>query len=226
MIIPAVIPKSLDDIAVTTRRVETFTKEIQIDVVDGVFVENISWPYGFREGKGVATDIRVFTDAFAVEVDLMINDPLHELPQWLDAGVKRAVIHIESCKNLSEDITRAAMLCHEREVLLGVSAGNDTSLDALIAILPHADYVQCMGIAHIGVQGEPFDMRVLERIRAIREHFPLLEISVDGSVNKETIVALKDVGVSRFICGSAILGAEDPAAAYKTLSDLVSQARL
>ena len=160
MIIPAVIPKSLDDIVSTVRRVEVFAKEIQIDVVDGIFVENISWPYGFREGKGLPADIHQLAHTCDIEVDLMIHDPLTELPRWLDAGVKRVVIHIESCKNLSEDIARAAMLCHEHGALLGVSAGNDTSLDTVTAVLPHADYVQCMGIARIGVQGEPFDLRV------------------------------------------------------------------
>ena len=52
MIVPAVIPKSLEELFVVAKRVQFFSRELQIDVVDGVFVPNTSWPYGEGEKKG------------------------------------------------------------------------------------------------------------------------------------------------------------------------------
>lgn len=217
IIVPAVIPKTREDILHTAEAIQAFAGELQIDVVDGVFVENISWPYGTGAMKGEPRDVAPIAEHFKVEVDLMIHDALRELPKWVGAGVARAVVHIESCL----DIEEAKKICSEKGVLLGVAANNDTPLDLLFAELPFADYVQCMGIAHIGVQGEPFDERVLKRIQKIKSTFPLLPVGVDGSVNKETIQILRVAGAERFIAGSAILHSENPKVAYQELLALV-----
>jgi ribulose-phosphate 3-epimerase len=78
-----------------------------------------------------------------------------------------------------------------------------------------------MGIARIGSQGNPFDERVLERIRALKSLYPDLEVSIDGSVRAETLPSLIEAGATRFAVGSAILHAEDPEEAYRTLSSIV-----
>ncbi len=79
-----------------------------------------------------------------------------------------------------------------------------------------------MGIASIGAQGQLFDTRVIDRIRAIRHAHAALPISIDGSVNEATITALIDAGADRLVSGSAILRAEDPQRAYETLAHLAS----
>ena len=71
-----------------------------------------------------------------------------------------------------------------------------------------------MGIAKIGSQGQPFDERVLERVRVLRAEYPELTISIDGSVNVETVVLLSQAGADRFVSGSAILKAKNPAEAF------------
>jgi ribulose-phosphate 3-epimerase len=78
-----------------------------------------------------------------------------------------------------------------------------------------------MGIHDIGSQGQPFDTEVLERIKHLKNLFPELIISIDGSVNEKTIPLLLEAGADRFVSGSAILNDENPKSAYERLSALV-----
>src|SRR5690606_8604221 len=101
---------------------------------------------------------------------------------------------------------------------LGFSIGNDTPLETLEAVIGYADYIQLMGIATIGAQGQPFDERVIERIRTFSDaHAATLPISIDGSVNADTLPRLVEAGADRAVVGSAILGAADPRVAYEAL---------
>ncbi len=199
------------------KRIESFSRELQIDVVDGIFVSNTSWPYGEGEMKGSPMGIVELAKKFDIEMDLMIDDALGEIPKWIEAKVKRVVVHVESCF----DVRMARELCDAAHVELGVSASNDTPLDMYLEALEHAHYAQCMGIRRIGVQGEPFDESVFVRIAAVRAKFPAMTISVDGSVNKESIARLSEAGVTRLISGSAILSQPDAEVAYKELLTLV-----
>ncbi len=63
-----------------------------------------------------------------------------------------------------------------------------------------------MGISEIGLQGQEFDERVLDKIRDIKDVNPHILIQVDGSVNNSTIEILEQAGVERFVVGSAFFG--------------------
>jgi pentose-5-phosphate-3-epimerase len=217
MIVPAVIPTSLEHVFATAKRVKPFVREFQVDVVDGLFVPFVSWPYGAGELSGQPKDIRSLCSMFDIEIDLMVDVAEEELPRWIAAGVKRVVIHLESYN----DVEAAHALCDEAGVLLGVATLNDTPLSLYLDALEHAQFAQCMGIAKIGSQGQPFDMRVLERIDAVRAKFPQLPIAVDGSVNSDTLLTLRAHGVSRFIVGSALMSSENIGATYAELSELI-----
>ncbi len=104
---------------------------------------------------------------------------------------------------------------------IGFGLTNDIALDFLDQHVKHIDFVQLMGIAKIGKQGQPFDERTLERAKKLSTKYPDLEIAVDGSVNKETIPKLLDHGVTRFAPGSAIASQSDPVSAYKDLLALL-----
>ncbi len=212
-IVPAVIPKSLSHIKTELPNL-SFSQEIHVDVVDGKFVPFISWPY---EPNGVPKEISSMTDSFTLEVDLMVDDPITAAEAWIEAGADMLVFHVETI-NLKSFIE----FVKTSPVSIGVSSLNDTSLDILLSYLNVADYVQLMGIEKIGVQGQSFDERVFERINAIKESFPNHPITIDGSVNKETILSLKQAGVNRLIVGSAIVSAKNPYEAYKELMSLIN----
>ena len=66
-----------------------------------------------------------------------------------------------------------------------------------------------MGIARIGFQGEPFDERVIEKIKEIKKHYPEMIVSVDGGVSLENAQALIEAGATRLVSGSAIFEDSD-----------------
>lgn len=213
-IIPAIIPESLEHLKATLESIAAFTNEVQIDIVDGVFVSFTSWPY--KTAGEEVSDMKNLIHGFSVEMDLMVENPEQVIESYLQAGVARIVVHLESVQNLN------AILALKRtyDFQLGFSILNDTDISVLISAIDSADYVQLMGIAKIGSQGQPFDTRVLTRVAELKTLYPNLPVSIDGSVQSETLPLLRNVGATRFVVGSAILKNENPAEAYRTLSTL------
>lgn len=186
--------------------------EVHVDVLDGKFVPATSWPHTNGDDVAIAYEL---LRPFSLEVDLMVEKPLVAAEAWLRAGADQLVFHIETIEaSVLENFT------HAHAVTVGVALDNDTSLEKLQPFLAFVDYVQLMGIATIGAQGQPFDTRVIERIKSIRTTHPAMPISIDGSVNKDTLPQLKHLGIHRFIVGSAIVSAENPKNAYLELTKL------
>lgn len=214
-IVPAVIPTSFADIVSTLNRISSFTHEVQIDVVDGKFVPYTSWPY--CDGAHIA-DLAQITKEYITEMDLMIMEPEQVFHEYVATGVRRIVVHLESVHDLAPILS----LRKEHDFKLGFSINNDTPLSTLTDVIDSADYVQLMGIAHIGVQGQPFDEQVLSRITELRKAYPALLISIDGSVNADTVGRLAHAGADRCVSGSAILKQEHPEEAFDSLVSLHS----
>ena len=211
-IVPAVIPKSREEVLQQAESLQ-FSREFHLDLVDGVFVSTVSWPY---DPSGEALSVKPQLDIYTLEVDLMVSNPISAATEWVIAGADMLVFHVESLpievfKNFAE----------HTNVSIGVSAHGDTSIEELGEYAQHADYVQLMGIHEIGAQGQPFDEAVFTKIEWLKQNFPGKTISVDGSVNANTIKSLYDAGVDRFICGSAIVLQEDQEAAHKALAALI-----
>src|SRR5690606_35890696 len=91
-LVPALIPQSRNAVVEFAARVQ-FAYEIQIDVVDGVFVENVSWPY---TPEGDPVSVKNATEMFTLEVDLMVSDPINAAYTWMKAGADMLVFHVES----------------------------------------------------------------------------------------------------------------------------------
>jgi ribulose-phosphate 3-epimerase len=104
---------------------------------------------------------------------------------------------------------------------MGLGIMNTTPEALMHELIPQFDYLQVMGIASIGAQGQPFDERTLTTVHTLRERYPSLEIAIDGAVNETTIPRLVEAGANRFAPGSAIAKAPDPVTAYKQLLGLI-----
>ncbi len=211
-IIPAIIPQSYDDLVQTIDQLRGLP-EVHVDVVDGKFVPAISWPY--IENNDVTRAFNLLRP-FSLEVDLMVENPLRAAEAWLKAGADQLVFHIETIEaTVLENFT------HRHNVTVGVAISSDTPLENLYPYLAFVEYVQVMGISTIGAQGQPFDTSVIDRIKAIQDMYPTMAISIDGSVNPDTLPQLKNLGLQRFIVGSAIVGTPHPKNAYEELTKLV-----
>ena len=211
-IVPAILPQSLGHLHDCLHRVEGIVSYVQIDIVDGVYAENVSWP--FSEGGDVSDAVRELGNIRVVfELDLMVSNPEETLAVWLKSGVRRYVIHLSSTRHIERciDQIRGA----DREVYIGVVI--DDNLADLERIIGLIDGVQCMGIAHIGKQGEPYDPRVEDVVRAVSAMRPKMPIVVDGGVSKHCIPALMSAGVSCVAVGSALFTGD----VTENFSDLV-----
>ncbi len=214
-VVPAVIPSSQEEVLEFASKL-SFSPEYHLDLIDGKFVTAVSWPY---EPAGEAVSVKLQLDAYTLEVDLMVEDPLTAAKQWLQAGADMLVFHVETIS--LEDFKTFANTAEK--VSVGISAHGDTSLEVLSSYVEHADYIQLMGIHTIGAQGLPFDEKVLDKISYLKDKFPLMSITIDGSVNKDTIARLASAGADRFICGSAIVKQPDPEKAHSELSALINE---
>ena len=211
-IIPAIIPQSYDDLVQTIALLQGLP-EVHVDVVDGKFVSAISWPY--KENDDVSKAYELLRP-FSLEVDLMVENPLRAAEAWLKAGADQLVFHIETIEaKVLERFTQT------HDVTVGVAMSRVTPSENLFPYLPFVEYVQVMGIATIGAQGQPFDSSAIERIKTIQKKYPAMPISIDGSVNKDTLPLLKKLGLHRFILGSAIVGTKNPKKAYQDFTELV-----
>lgn len=212
-LVPAIIPTSQAELEQLLPTL-TFSPEIHIDVVDGKYVAYTSWPY---DPVGEPRAIKSLTDGYTLEVDLMVEDPLQAAATWIHAGADMLVFH-------TDNITAAQFknFVLHTPVSVSIAATPDISLEVLTPYLDVADGVQLMGIAKVGAQGQPFATEVLARIQEVKQLFPRLPITIDGSVNRTTIPELVRAGADRFICGSAIVKQADPYLAYRELSALTN----
>ncbi len=197
-IIPAILKTSFTEIADAAHSVSDFAAYVQIDIVDGLHAPDMTWPYTtavIQEEIGRLDNLPV-----TYELDLMIEKPERTLGLWLSTGAKRCIIHLTSTERLSECVRRVKEA--GKEVYIGVTIADN--LSALEPVINEIDGVQCMGIAHIGRQGEPFDDRVLALIRTVKDMKPALPINADGGVSINTAPMFADAGVSQFAVGSAL----------------------
>ncbi len=222
-IIPAIIPTSHEDLAGHLARLAPAEgiRAVQIDIVDGVFAAPASYPYGV----GQHLEDLPSQDRFEYEVDLMVSDPEAVLEEWIMHGATRLTIHAESVRNLPSLMRDLATKYRHVESPVSPSFGLALSLETppskIEAYLGLIDYVQLMGIAHIGVQGAPFDERVITRIIELKQAHPNVVIQMDGGVSRATLPALVAAGVDRFVVGSDLWHAADLALEYEELARLV-----
>lgn len=216
-IIPAILPKDYAELEEKIELIKGIAPMVQIDICDGKFVPQAGWPYKkqdnnfdaiLKEEKGMP-----YWEDVDFEIDLMMADPEQEVEHWLTTGAKRIIIHLESTKNMDRIIGELQGL-----VEIGIAIGLDTPVDDIAPFIHDIDVVQCMGIKRIGFQGEPFDERVLEKVRELKARFPERLVSVDGGVNMETAEQLREAGADRLIVGSAIFASENVVQALDELA--------
>jgi ribulose-phosphate 3-epimerase len=222
-IIPAIMPDSYEDLSEKASSVLGVVPLAQIDIMDGVFVKSKSWPY---RSAGVIEEAHFlamskqdetlpYFDELDYEIDLMISEPEKHIDEWLPLGASRLIFHIESIKDIdtffAHDIFKegARDIGGQRVIEVGLAIDPSTPLETIEPYMSKIDFVQCMGIAKIGYQGEPFDERVLDHLNTLRVAYPNTPLSVDGGVSFETAPLLKAAGATRLVSGSAIFGSEN-----------------
>lgn len=224
LVVPAVLPSSRADLE---EKLALFAripkvKRIQIDVVDGKFATPASWPYSTKaelEAMVQKGEMLPRLDSIEYEIDLMCFDAPSAAARWLALGATRLTFHAESMTDLPCVLT-AARKQYGSIISFGMALNSASDLALLEPCLDEIEYVQFMGIARIGRQGQPFDRRVLEKVRTFHHHHPLVSMQVDGGVTLASARELVALDVENLVVGSGILKASNPAAAFAAFEEL------
>lgn len=229
VIVPAILPTSRDDLDEKLHRLHGLVDDVQVDVVDGRFVTPASWPYKDAHGdvREPSGDTFPYLGELSFEVDLMVDEPENVIRHWIEAGATRIIIHAETTRMLPKLMNDlAGTYGHDKDfapdlLSFGLAINVSTELSLIEPFLDQCDFVQFMGIAKIGKQGEPFDKKVLPKISAFRKKYPVMALQVDGGVSLETAPGLLQAGVTRLVVGSDLWKAPDLVAEIKKLQGLV-----
>ena len=187
---------------------------LHLDVMDGVFVPNIS--FGFPVLEHVA---RLTTKP--LDVHLMIVQPEKFISQVRDLGAAIMNVHQEACLHLH----RTVQQIHEAGMRAAVTLPPSTPVSSLEEIIGDVDVVMLMTV-NPGFGAQKFIEHSLDKVRRLRE---LIErsgsqalIEVDGGVSRKTAPALKEVGVDVYVTGSAVFGSADPVEEVNILKQLTT----
>ncbi|MAF59424.1 hypothetical protein CL631_01090 [bacterium] len=213
-IIPAIMPKSYDELEEKVSSLLGVVPVVQIDLMDGIFVKSKSWPY--LKGE-LVPDYLPNIHEIDYEIDLMVKDPRDRAHEWVMAGAKRIIPHLEAFKNPADDL---ADLRHD-DVELGIAVNTTTSNEKIEEVIGLVDFVQFMGIERIGYQGEVFDERVVGKIISLRDKNPEIIISVDGGVSLLSAPELIEAGANRLVSGSTIWKSDNIEETIESLKELV-----
>jgi ribulose-phosphate 3-epimerase len=179
---------------------------LHFDVMDGVFVPNIS------VGLPVLESVRKMTDMI-LDVHLMITKPHRYVRRFCDAGADIVVFHLEADE--PQDVLAALSEIRAAGKKAGLSIKPRTPVEALVPYLPLLDMVLCMTVEP-GFGGQSFMEDQMEKVSAVRRMLDALgtdcDIQVDGGINPETAKICVRAGANVLVAGSDIFRAADRAA--------------
>src|SRR5215212_8413829 len=180
---------------------------IHVDVMDGHFVPPITM--GPLVLEAIAAQVH---DAGAVvDVHLMIERPERHVQAFAEAGADGITLHVEATPH----VHYALQAVRDAGCRAGLALNPGTPPEAVEPVAPDADLVLCMTV-NPGWGGQSFlaaSPGRIERLRALSGPGPVIE--VDGGIGAETAARCAEAGARLFVAGSAVFGAQDPAAAVR-----------
>ncbi len=169
---------------------------LQIDVMDGRFVPNLTF------GPGLVSALRRQVK-IKLDVHLMILEPEHYFKAFVDAGADRLIVHEETCPHLYESLETIRQMGVEA----GVTLNPGTPAEKIVEVLGLADVVQVMTV-NPGFGGQVFLTSQLEKIRQIKrmleERGLSTPIAVDGGIDLETAPLVVAAGATVLISGTTV----------------------
>ena len=169
---------------------------IHIDVMDGIFVPNISF------GMPVIKSVRSYTEKF-FDVHLMIKEPIRYIKEFRDAGAEMLTVHVEACEDVKETI--AAI--HVQGMKAGLACNPETDVAEILPYIEDVEMILIMTV-HPGFGGQSYIDECTEKVKVVREAanekgLDLL-IQVDGGVTLDNVSVPIEAGADVIVAGSAV----------------------
>jgi ribulose-phosphate 3-epimerase len=176
---------------------------LHVDVMDGLFVPNISFGFPILEAARRVRDGS--GSAQVLDVHLMIERPERYLEAFVKAGADSLTVHVESTPHLH----RCVQTVRELGKRAGVVLNPGTPLEAVRPVLGDVDLVLVMSV-NPGFGGQQFLPQTYERVRTVRRWLSEIgsgaELQVDGGVTASNAAALVEAGASVLVAGSSVYG--------------------
>lgn len=182
---------------------------IHLDVMDGLFVPNITF------GPPVVQALRPYTQV-PFDVHLMIQEPHRYIPEFIKAGADSITFHIEA----ESDVDGALKMITDAGVKAGLSVKPGTDVKTVFPYLDKLFMVLVMTVEP-GFGGQSFMPRMMDKVKAIKAEANArgldVKVQIDGGVNPETIAVAEESGVDICVAGTSVFKADDAAQAIEEL---------
>ena len=191
---------------------ESMADWFHIDIMDGVFVPNIS--FGMPVLKAIGTHAEK-----PLDVHLMIVDPDRYIQTFAELGAEILTVHYEACTHLH----RSLQAIKQHGMKAGVALNPHTPVALLKDVLGDLDLV-CLMSVNPGFGGQKFIEHTYQKVRELnslrQEQNANFLIEIDGGVTSDNALALKEAGADVLVAGSFVFNAEDPLATVANLKKI------
>lgn len=208
-IAPSMLSADFLNLSKSIELVNRYADIFHLDVMDGVFVPNIS--YGFPVVEAIAKEAKKPLDAH-----LMIVHPERYIERFAEVGVKMLSVHYEAVR----DPEPILGLIKSHKMKAGLAFNPDIPIEKIEPYICECDYVLLMSV-FAGFGGQKFIEDSYERIRQLKkiidEHSYNCRIQVDGGVSPENAAKLIECGADMLVAGSSVFKAENPSAAIAAM---------
>jgi ribulose-phosphate 3-epimerase len=210
-VVPSILSADAGRLAEQVEEAESAGADrIQVDVMDGHFVPNLTF------GPLVVEAVRRATK-LPVEAHLMVENPELFLEPFVKAGATLIEVQVESTTSLY----RTVETIHDLGAKAGIAINPGTPVEALREILPYIELVNVMTVEP-GFGGQKFIAHSPEKIRRVRELGPNFEIEVDGGIDSRTAPLVVEAGATVLVAGNSVYGYKrGVAAGIKAIRDAV-----
>lgn len=208
---PGTENKNWSEIEQKLHSVSPFTRTIHIDVVDGKFAQDKPFidPAPFAK---YTKDLPAGKAGYIFEVHLMVNEPIHYLKRFADAGFGRFIGQIE---HMSDQVAFVAQAQLYGDVVLALD--KQTPIADIHVPLIDLDGITIMTI-QAGASGQQFQEALLDKVKHLRAKTDI-PIEVDGGINDETITAAAVAGANRFVATSFLFALNTPEQQFHLLEE-------